>query len=268
MCFRLCAQLDRNPPHIYQNGDLYRTKCIRRQGKTQTICPAWFPIVFYSFRKLKNRSRRARNIRLCVISNVVLCTVDWRSLLTPHVEGALSTQCCKSRTLILNITDICCFSHILCWQNTCSRHMFAEVPPWAAQRAAIHGPREYTSWEWPGHLLRPSVEHVVRPTDLLLKSPRFYLGTFHMTFVVDRVALGQVCLRVLRLCLFSIIPPFSTLTLSEQARKPMEPFNKGIQFWILVSMWSTVVLWYDPVTYLWRCFPLQLHSSWLALRDL
>jgi len=81
-------------------------------------------------------------------------------------------------------------------------------------------------------------------------------------------ALGEFCLRVLRLCPFSIIPPFSTLTLSGQARKPRESFNKGIQFWISVSRWSTAVLWYGPVSYLWRCFPLQLHFSWLALRDL
>jgi hypothetical protein len=147
MSLQLCAQLGRKPPHIYQNGDLYRTKSIRRQEKTQTICPARFPVDFYSFRKFKKRSRRARDITLCVISDVVLCALARRPLLTPHIEGALSTQCCKSWTLILNITDIRCSLHALGWQSTCNRYMFAEVPPWAALRAAIHGHREYTGWE-------------------------------------------------------------------------------------------------------------------------
>jgi hypothetical protein len=152
-----CATLCRNQPHTYKNGDLCRTKSIRRQEKTLTVCLARFPLDFYSFRKLKKRSRHARNITLCVISDVVLRAVAWKSLLTPHIEGALSTQCGKSWTLILSITDICCSSHSLGWQNTGNRQIFAEVPPRAALRAAIHGPRDYTSWEWPGHLLRPAV---------------------------------------------------------------------------------------------------------------
>jgi hypothetical protein len=44
------------------------------------------------------------------------------------------------------------------------------------------------------------------------QSPEFAPGSIHVAFLVDRVALGQVCLRVLHFSPVSIIPPsFSIL---------------------------------------------------------